>query len=191
MANEFLQGILGDELYAQVTERLTAQNVSLANLSDGSHIPKAKFDDLNTKNKSLAAQLAQTTALLDAAKAAQGDTGSLNEKIAQLTAQLTDAQNKLTNQALEYRVRDALRRANARNADVVIPLLRMDAIKAGKDGTLEGLTDQVEAIKKSDPYLFTDAPAQKGGFQGSGSADDGTGNVNAAVNAALRQLYGR
>lgn len=190
MANEFLQSILGDDLFAQVNERLTAQNVSLANLSDGSHIPKAKFDDLNAKVKALNAQLTQSNSMLEAAKAANGDTGALNDKIAQLTAQLTDAQAKLSSQALEFKVRDALKAANARNADIIMPLLRMDSIKVGKDGALEGLSDQVEAIRKTDSYLFADSPAPKGGFQGLGT-DEGSGNVNAAVNAALRQLSGR
>lgn len=191
MANEFLQSILGDELFAQVSERLTAQSITLANLSDGSHIPKGKFDEVNGKVKSLSAQLQQANSLLEAAKAAQGDTGALNDKIAQLTSQLTDAQNKLSTQALEYRVRDALKSANARNADIVMPLLKMDTIKFGKDGNIEGLTEQVDAIKKSDSYLFTDAPAQQGGFQGLSGSDEGTGNVNAAMNAAFRQLSGR
>lgn len=191
MANEFLQSILGDDLYTQVTERLTAQNISLANLSDGSHIPKAKFDEANGKVKTLTTQLAQITAQLDAAKAAQGDTGALNDKIAQLTAQLTAAQSKLTTQALEYKVRDALKAANARNVDIVLPLLKMDTIKVGKDGNLEGLTDQVEAIKKTDGYLFSDAPAYQGGFQGRTGDDHGGENVNAQMNAAFRQLTGR
>lgn len=190
MANEFLQSILGDDLYTQVTGKLTAQNITLANLSDGTHIPKAKFDEANGKVKTLNQTIADLTAKLEAASQQQGDSAQLNSQIAQLTAQLTDAQNKLSSQALEYRVRDALREANVRSTDIVMPLIHMDKIK-DKDGSLEGLKEQIDTIRGAYGYLFNDTPAGNAGFAGALDGSDHGSNLNAEVNAAIRKISGR
>lgn len=187
MANDFLKPILGDELYAQVEEKLNG--MSLANLSDGSHIPKAKFDDVNSKAKSLTSQVNTLTAQLEAAKAANGDTDALNARIAQLTNDVAERDSKLTKLGMQYRIKDELRGLNVRDVETVMPLLKNDEIK-DKDGKLEGLAEQVEGIKKAYPYLFTDNSKPNMGFNGNQNIG-GTDDVNSQVNSAIRSMFGR
>ena len=47
-----------------------------------------------------------------------------------------------------------MRDAKAKNVKAVISLLDTEQVSVGKDGTLEGLTDQLDALKQSDGYLF-------------------------------------
>ena len=44
--------------------------------------------------------------------------------------------------------------ANVRNLKAVKALLNMDSIKANDKGEFEGLTEQLDALKESDGYLF-------------------------------------
>lgn len=48
----------------------------------------------------------------------------------------------------------ALAAAGARNCKAVRALLQEEALVLGGDGTVEGLAEQLAAIRKSDPYLF-------------------------------------
>lgn len=191
MNNSFLKPILGDELFAQVSEKLTAAGITLINAADGSYIPKGKFDE---KVNELRTQAQQITTLQTQLAEEQKKTGSidgLNQQITKLTADVAQRDASIQSMALKYDVKDALRGMNARNADVILPLLNMDGIKRGADGkTITGLLEQVEALKKSDAYLFDAQPGSRGGFNGSQDTGAG-GGPNAAMNAAIRSMSGR
>ena len=102
--------------------------VTLVNTADGSFVPKAKFDDANDKAKTLSQQIATLTAQLQEAQQQNGDTASLNAQIEKLTADVTARDEQIAKLGLTYRIKDALRGMNVRNADVVMPLLKMDSI---------------------------------------------------------------
>lgn len=193
MNYDYLKPILGDELFGQFTEKMnTATGVTLVNTADGSYIPKAKFDDANGKVKTLNQQIATLTSQLQEAQQQNGDTASLNAQIQKLTADVTARDEQIAQIGMTYRIKDALRSMNVRNADVVMPLLKMDTIKE-KDGKLEGLVEQIEAIKKTDGYLFTDVNRQHGnfGFGGSLGSQGKEQPSSADANAAIRMAAGR
>lgn len=191
---EYLKPILGDELFAQFVEKMNgATGVTLVNTADGSFVPKAKFDDANDKAKTLNQQIATLTAQLQEAQQQNGDTASLNAQIEKLTADVTARDEQIAKLGLTYRIKDALRGMNVRNADVVMPLLKMDSISE-QDGKLVGLNEQVEEIKKSDSYLFTDSGRQHGNFGFGGSLGNQGGKEqpsSADANAAIRMAAGR
>ena len=57
----------------------------------------------------------------------------------------------------------------------VISLIDTDKVSVKKDGTLDGLTDQLDAVKKSDGYLFeTDEPKNRINIGGNFSNNDNT-----------------
>lgn len=190
---DYLKPVLGDELYAQFVEKMSsATGITLANIADGSHIPKNKFDDLNGKLKAANASIATLTGQLQTAQQQNGDTAALNQQIEKLTADVATRDAQLASIAMTYRVKDALRGLNVRNADVVMPLLKMDNIKE-QDGKLVGLTEQVEEIKKTDSYLFTDGRHPQVGFGGAlGGGSTGAHEPSSAnANAAIRMAAGR
>ena len=193
MSYEFLKPVLGDELFTRFDEKMSGvTGIALANIADGSYIPKSKFDDVNGKLKTANASIATLTTQLQEAKQQNDDTAALNQQIAQLTADVTARDAEIARLGLSYRIKDALRGLNVRNADVVMPLLKMENITE-QDGKLVGLTEQVEEIKKTDGYLFTDTHQPRVGFGGAlGNNAGGKPEPSSAdANAAIRMAAGR
>lgn len=189
MPYDYLKPILGDELHTQFCEKMNgATGITLANIADGSYIPKAKFDDANSKVKTLNGTVTELNQKLAAAQQQTGDSAALNAQITQLTADVATRDQQLASQMLQFQIKDALRGMNVRNTDVLMPLLKMDSISV-KDGKLVGLQEQVDEIKKTDGYLFNQAPGARGGF--AGGTDTGGTDFNGTVNAAIRSLSGR
>ena len=188
---DFLKPILGDDLFAQVSEKLAAATgVDLANIAGGAYIPKAKLDEKIEEIKNQAKQITALQGKLSEAQQKSAGIDELNSQIAKLTADVADRDSKLESMSMKYDIKDALRGMNAKNVDVILPLLHMDSIKRGNDGKITGLLEQVDALKKSDGYLFDSQPGGRGGFSGSQDTG-GSESPNAAMNAAIRNMSGR
>lgn len=191
MKLNFLKPILGDELFAQVSEKLNAATgIDLVNVADGTYIPKAKFDEKLESVRALTQQVTALQGQLSEAQQKISGIEGLNQQITKLTGDLAQRDAAISSLTLKYDVKDALRGMNAKNPDVVLPLLNMDSIKRGEDGKLTGLLEQVDGLKKSDGYLFDSEPGARGGFNGSQSSG-GSASPNAAMNDAIRSMAGR
>lgn len=188
---EFLKQALGEELFAQVAAKLEGNDgIRLANLADGSVIPKDRFEAERAAGKQLKAQIAELTAKLGEMQTAADGADALKAKIAELTADIGKRDAEMARQALEYKVRDAVRGSKAKNADIVMRMI--DMTKVAQDGeNLIGLTDQLEALRKSDGYLFDGQPAQSGGVDPHTEPVAGETNGNALINSAIRAAVGR
>ena len=69
---------------------------------------------------------------------------------------------------LDNAVEIALSGAKAKNGKAVKAMLDMSKVKMGEDGKLSGFDEQIEALKKSDGYMFDvqeQAQQQFTGFQ--------------------------
>ena len=138
-------------------------------------------------------QAGELKTLQDALKAAQDKASvadTLTERVAQLTQDIAARDATIRNNSKQYKIRDELRNQHAKNADVVWKMLNIDKIDEDENGALNGLAEQLEALKKSDAYLFESDPGQqRGGF--SAGPDIGAKNTaNDAVNKAIRTLSG-
>ena len=122
MDMDFLKDALGDDLFAQVLEKLNGnESIRLANVANGSYIPKDKYDlerqnvraqkqqidELNTK-------LTELTQKAELSETLRGQLAAMQQTIAQNEAQMQA-------QRMEYAVRDLVRGSGARNADIVYP----------------------------------------------------------------------
>lgn len=194
MSIDFLKPVLGDGLFTQVSDKLYgATGITLANIADGSYVPKAKFDDERTKAKNLTTQVNDLTQQLADAQKNAGDVDALNQQITKLTQDVTDRDNKLASLSTDYDIKDALRAAKARDVDIVFGLLDRSKITS-KDGKLSGVDEQVKAIRESKSFLFEsdEKPAGRAGFGGQQDIiGSGTENSNSAVNNAIRAMTGR
>lgn len=195
MSIDFLKPVLGDDLFSQVSEKLNAATgITLANIADGSYIPKAKYDEERTKAKNLTTQVNTLTTQLNEAQQKASGIDALNDKITQLTNDVTERDNKLASLSTDYDIKDALRAAKARDVDIVFGLLDRSKITS-KDGKLLGADEQIKAIRDSKAFLFEDEkqPASRGGFGGQQDIIGGNPSetTNAAVNNALRAMAGK
>ncbi len=139
-------------------------------------IPKARFDEVNNEKKALEKTLSERDEQLETLKKSTGNVEEMKKQIADL-----QAENKTKDEAhaaemaklkLDNAVDTALTAAGAKNIKAVRALLDSSGLKLGEDGKPEGLTAQLEALKKSDGYLFkeSEAPSFKG-FQPGASGD--------------------
>lgn len=195
MSIDFLKPVFGDELFAQVSEKLNgATGITLANVADGSYVPKAKYDEDHSKVKDLTKQVNDLTTQLAAAQKAAGDADALNQQITKLTQDVADRDSKLAALSTDYDIKDALRAAKARDVDIVFGLLDRSKITS-KDGKLLGADEQIKAIRESKGFLFDsdEKPNGRAGFSGKQDIIGGNPSetTNAAVNNALRAMAGK
>lgn len=139
-------------------------------------------------------QAGELKTLQDALKAAQDKASvadTLTERVAKLTQDVADRDNTIRSNNRNYRIKDELRNQHAKNVDVVWKQLDLSKIAEDDDGNLNGLNEQLEALKQTDAYLFDVNPGnQRGGF--SAGPDIGEkASANDAVNQAIRALSGR
>lgn len=150
----------------QATKVLEAHTTAI----NGKYIPKERFDEINTKKQQLETSVAERDKQLEDLKKSTGDVEALKTQIQTLQndnktkeeAYKIELSNLKKNNALEL----ALTGAKVKNNKAIKALLDGEKIKLKDDGTLEGLSEQLEAIKKSDAYLFeetqTKTPIPKG-----------------------------
>lgn len=72
------------------------------------------------------------------------------------------------------------------DADAASALMDKSKVKVKDDGTVEGVKEALEALKKNKPYLFNAAP-QRTGMRQNGT--EGKETPHAEANAALRALF--
>lgn len=118
-------------------------------------------------------------------KAAEGNE-ELQKQIADLQKQNAEQekahQAELAQMKLNNAIDNALAAAGAKNNKAVRALLDLSGVKLEEDGKLAGFAEQLEALQKSDGYLF--AETQQPTFRGfqPGAASDGRpgGNLEPA-----------
>lgn len=113
--------------------------------------------------------------LADLQKAAEGN-AELQNQIKALQQQNAEQQKahkaEMAQLKLDNAIDNALAAAGAKNLKAVRALLDLDKLQLDGDGKLQGWPEQLEALQKSDGYLFAAAqqPAFRG-FQPAASSD--------------------
>lgn len=150
-----LKSLLGEELYKQVDAALKDKDVVIE--LQENHIPKSRFDEVNTQAKDHKARADKFETDLAAATKAAKSQEELNAKIAELTATnektKTEYETKISQRERDYLLQDSLKIAKAKNPKATMALLDLEKVVV-KDGKLDGLDSQIEALRKSDAYLF-------------------------------------
>lgn len=191
MDNEFLKPILGDDLYAQFSEKMnSAEGVRLANIADGSFIPKAKYDEERTANKTYKQQVDELNGKLTALQEAAAGNDDLKNQIAKLQSDLAAKDTEMQRRQLEFGAREVIRGRKARNVDIVMRMIDMSKVTES-NGQYYGLNEQLDALVKSDPFLFEPEHDHAGGLDPNKDPDPGKPNSNYSVNQLIRRAAGR
>lgn len=175
-----LKELFGEEAltFSQLEEKLKDnKEIKLANLASGQYIDKKKFEDkvneLTTANQTI-------TDLQNAAKKFDGvDVDKLKTDFANLeTKYNTDIEAVKVDALLTETLIDA----KARNPRMLKKMLDMSLVKRDGDKLL-GVTEQLDALKKSDAYAFDIEEEPKGGAKVNTGGNHG-GNTNIDTFAA-------
>ncbi|WP_462425747.1 phage scaffolding protein [Fusobacterium varium] len=148
-----------------VTEELAIKIAGESKKELEGYVEKTKFDEVDTKVKQLETSVAERDKQLEDLKKSTGDVETLKKQIETLQNEnktkeetyKTELSNLKKTNALDL----ALAGAKVKNNKAIKALLDSEKIKLKDDGTLEGLTEQLEAIKKTDVYLFEETQTKE------------------------------
>lgn len=122
----------------------------------GTRLSKAK-----EKNKQYEEDLKNANTLIEQLKQNNVSTEDMKAKLTDYEKQIEDLNNQRQADKLNNYIDLSLTSANVRNLKAVKALLNMDGIKADDKGEFTGLTEQLDALKESDAYLFNASEAEQ------------------------------
>lgn len=149
-----LKELLGEELYNQVIQKVGNNKIDVVN--NGNWIPKDKFNTLNEQLKT-----ANTT--IGDLKKSNKDNETLQTKVGEYETKVKEYEKQIQDMQFNYALEGALKGANVRNTKAVKALLNLENVKLDGE-TLIGISEQIEELRKSDSYLFSEE--QKPKFSG-------------------------
>lgn len=154
--NDELKKVLGEQALQALTEAAKETDIFIGS---GSFVPKGRFDEINTQLKEAKDSNKQLGIDLETAKKTATTQEKLTAKINELQEKsnkiASDYEAKIAAREKEYLLDSAIGAAKVKNTRALKALLEMEKIEF-KDNKLEGLDSQLEAIRKSDPYLFVE-----------------------------------
>lgn len=188
---EFLKAILGEELYAQVAEKLNAHNgneankdnqVKLGNLGSGEYVGKAKYDALETLLKGKTTELETANGLITELKKGTKGNEELQGKITGYETQVAQLQQELKDTKIKSAVKVALLAEKAMDVDYLAYKLETQLKADGKAlelddaDNIKGWKDLLSGLKTQFPNQF-EGEGQKKYKDGSLPGGSGGGEV--------------
>ena len=169
-----------------IDEELAAKAEAASQEELKGYIPKARFDEVNNEKKKLELDVRDRDGQLEILKNSTGDVDAMKQQIADLQKANKDAADAHAAE-IKHLQRTAvdnelLTAAKAKNSKAVLALL--DAIEdtVDIDGYRTKRSEQIEAIQKSDSYLFdatnTKNTKVKGATPGESGNEDGDKGVD-------------
>lgn len=135
---------------------------------------KEQINNLTGERDGLQKQIDDRDKQLNTLKKSAKDNEELQSQIKQLQDENKTAkqnyQDQLAKQNKSFKIEGALRDAKAKNIKTVLPLIDTEKVSVNDDGTLNGLSEQLDNIKQDNSFLFgeeTKTPRVeiKNGFQ--------------------------
>lgn len=151
-------------------------------------IPKARFDEVNNAKNTAEALVKTRDEQIETLKNSTGDVDAMKKQIEDLQKANKDAADahaaeikKLQREAVDN---ELLTAANAKNNKAVLALL--DAIEEAVDldGYKTKRSEQLEAIKKSDSYLFEARESKKAKVKGAEPGESGNEDGDKGVDTS-------
>ena len=171
----------------QVDKILDENSQDIGKAKGDSEKIQKDLDAANAEVESLKGQIYDRDKQLETLKNSTGDVEGMKQEIAKL-----QADNKAKDDAhaaeikqlkIDAAIDSALTGAKAKNNTAVKALLKdLDKAELAEDGTIKGLAEQIEALQKSDAYLFDTTTKKqtqvKGAKPGESGNEDGDHGVD-------------
>lgn len=165
---EFLEEILGTDLYNQVKTKVSSYNekadkdkkVSIVNVNNGEFVAKAKYDQLETDLNNTKTSLNTANTTIADLKKNNGDNADLQAKI---TAYETEKENLETQHKAEkaemikkMAIKDALYAEKAKHPELLISKFDLEKIVLDEKGekVVSGIEEQMKPNKETYKDLF-------------------------------------
>ena len=119
---------------------------------------KEQINNLTGERDGLQKQIDDRDKQLTTLKKSAKDNEELQSQIKQLQDENKTAkqnyQDQLAKQNKSFKIEGALRDAKAKNIKTVLPLIDTEKVSVNDDGTLNGLSEQLDNIKQDNGFLF-------------------------------------
>lgn len=171
----------------QVDKILDENSQDIGKAKGDSEKIQKDLDAANAEVESLKGQISDRDKQLETLKNSTGDVEAMKQQIADLQKANKDANDahkaEIKQLKLDAAIDSALTGAKSKNNTAVKALLKdLDKAELGEDGTVKGLAEQIEALQKSDAYLFDTASKKqtqvKGAKPGESGNEDGDHGVD-------------
>lgn len=117
-----------------------------------------QINSLTSERDGLQGQIDERDKQLNTLKKSAKDNNELQSQIKQLQEENKTAkqnyQDQLAKQTKSFKIEGALRDAKAKNIKTVLPLIDTEKVSVNDDGSLNGLSEQLDAVKKDNSFLF-------------------------------------
>ena len=171
-----------EEIVALGVDEELAQKIADASAEElKGFIPKTRFDEVNDAKKKAEDLVKDRDKQLEDLKKSTGDAAELQKQIEELQEANKVAAKKyaddLKQMQIDTAVEKAIATANGKNAKAIKALLDLNKAELDDDGTVKGLSAQLEALAKAEDssFLFgSNVPDVKGMTPGKGK--DSAGN---------------
>ena len=171
---DFLKEILGEELFAQVAEKVNAHNgneankdkqIKIANLGGGDYVSKAKHDALQALVDSKDQELTAANGLIEGFRKSQKDNEAIQGQITTYQDQVKQLQAQLVQNQIDSGLKIAFMEAGGTDIDFLIWKAKQGndgkPLELGEDGKIKGIDDLVSGLKTSAPNHFKKAGGVK------------------------------
>lgn len=171
---EFLEEILGTDLYNQVKTKVSSYNekadkdkkVSIANVNGGEFIAKAKYDQLKQDLDNTTTSLNTANTTISDLKKNNGDNAELQTKIANYESEKAnlEKEHKATTEKLikESAIKDALYSEKAKHPELLLGKFDLSKIILDEKGekVVSGIEEQIKSNKETYKDLFGEVEIQ-------------------------------
>ena len=172
MKRKFLEDLLKDkveekDLKEVVDTILDEHSTSVGKMKGELETANTKINTLEAEKKNLEDDVANRDTQLNDLKNSTEDVAGLKKTIEDLqnTNKTSDEahKNEINDLKKSFAIENALRDAKARNVISVKALLKLDDIELNEDGSLKGLSEQIETLKGAEDskFLFDTETKQK------------------------------
>lgn len=162
---EFLKEILGDELFAQLSQKLQDHNknpenrekqIKLANLAEGKFVAKEQHDTLAAENQTNTQKLSEANALIEQLKKSTKSDETLQTKIGEYQAKVEKLEKELMQTKIDSAVKVGLMAEKAVDIDYLAFKLKEkgEKLELDEQGNIKGWADKVAALKTQLPAQF-------------------------------------
>lgn len=189
---EFLEEILGTDLYEQVKTKVSSYNekadkdkkVSIVNVNSGEFVSKSKYLSLETDLNNTKTSLDTANTTIADLKKNNGDNASLQSKIQEYETKLTELEttNKenLSKLIKESAIKEALYAEKAKHPELLLSKFDLSKIVLDEKGekVVSGIEDQIKTNKETYKDLFGEVEPTKAPYKytpQSGSNDTNQG----------------
>lgn len=160
-----------------------------------SYVPKHRFDEVNTENKSLKTAAKESETALEELKKSAGSQQELSAQIQKMQEDAKAAEQKHQEELKEIRMTNAIKLAvagKAQDDDLVAGLIDREKLILNDDGKVTGLEEQLKTLKENKAFLFREEKSETTpGFRKIGGEPprNNQGTQPAGLKSAIAAFY--